>query len=97
MKMMSNGFGIARALITAAVLVICGSSSAFACDVCFGAKETAMIDGAKLGVIVLLLVTLAVQGGFLAFFIYLRKRAKRMADIDLDIEWSKLQGGASRA
>jgi hypothetical protein len=37
-----------------------------------------------------------VQGAFAAFFFYLRKRAKRIADIDLDTEWSQLQGGASR-
>jgi hypothetical protein len=55
-----------------------------------------MIDGAKLGILALLAVTLAVQGAFVAFFLYLRKRAKRIAEIDLDIEWSKLQGGASR-
>ena len=56
-----------------------------------------MIDGTRLGILVLLAITLAVQGGFVGFFLYLRKRAKRIADIDLDTEWSKLQGGASRA
>ena len=87
---------ISQALTTAAAVVIGGSSSVFACPVCFGAAETGMIDGAKLGILALLAVTLAVQGAFVAFFLYLRKRAKRVADIDLDIEWSKLQGGASR-
>lgn len=72
--------------------MIFGSSSVFACPVCFGAEETSMIDGTKLGILVLLAVTLAVQGGFAGFFLYLRKRAKRMADNDLDTEWSKLQG-----
>ena len=86
-----------RVLIMAAAGVIGGNSSAFACPVCFGAEETSMIDGAKLGILVLLAVTLAVQGGFLGFFLYLRKRAKRIADIDLDSEWSELQGGASRS
>ena len=83
------------ALITVA-LMIAGSSSAFACPVCFGAEETHLIDGAKLGILVLLGVTLVVQGAFLAFFLYLRKRAKQIADIDLENEWSELQGGASR-
>ena len=50
-----------------------------------------MIDGAKLGVLVMLAVTFAVQGAFLGFFLYLRKRAKRIADIELDSEWSELQ------
>jgi hypothetical protein len=80
-----------------AVLLIGGSSSAFACPVCFGAEETSMIDGAKLGILALLGVTLVVQGAFVGFFLYLRKRAKQMADIDLDIEWSELQGGRSRS
>jgi hypothetical protein len=89
-------FGMARTLTIAVAIVIGGSSSVFACPVCFGAAETSMIDGAKLGILALLAVTLAVQGAFVAFFIYLRQRAKRIADIDLDTEWSELQGGASR-
>jgi len=86
--------GITRALVTAAVITIGSSSSVFACPVCFGAEETAMIDGSKLGVAVLLAVTLSVQGAFAGFFFYLRKRAKRIADIDLDTEWSELQGAS---
>ena len=78
-------------LATAALVVVGGSSTVFACPVCFGAEETSIIDGARLGVAVLLAVTLSVQGGFVAFFLYLRKRAKRNADIELDNEWSKLQ------
>jgi len=62
--------------------------------VCFGAEETSMINGTRLGILVLLGITLAVQGGFLAFFLYLRRRAQRIADIDLENEWSELQGGA---
>jgi hypothetical protein len=61
---------------------------------CFGAKESGLIDGAKLGVLALLLVLLAVQGAFVAFFIYLRNRAKQTADIDLDVEWLELQRGS---
>ena len=62
-----------------------------ACTACFGAQETSMIDGAKLGVLVMLFITLAVQGAFVGFFFYLRTRAKRIADIELDTEWSELQ------
>ena len=78
-------------LMMAAAIVIGGSSSAFACPVCFGALETGMIDGAKLGVLVLLAITLAVQGAFLGFFLYLRKHAKRNAEVELDAEWLALQ------
>ncbi len=80
-----------RTIMTAAAVLL-GSSSLLACPVCFGAEETPMIDGAKLGVLVMLAVTLAVQGGFVGFFLYLRKRAKRIADVELDAEWSELQG-----
>ena len=77
-------------------VMILGSSSVFACPVCFGAEETSMINASRLGILVLLLVTFAVQGAFVGFFLYLRKRAKLIADIDLDNEWSELQGGATR-
>ena len=40
----------------------------------------------------MLAITLAVQGAFVGFFFYLRKRAKRIAEIELDTEWSQLQG-----
>ena len=62
-----------------------------ACSVCFGAAESPLIDATKLGVLVLLGVLLTVQGAFVAFFLYLRNRAKRIADIELDTEWAELQ------
>jgi hypothetical protein len=67
---------------------------ALACPVCFGAAEAPLIDGARLGVVVLLAILLLVQGGFVSFFLYLRKRAKRIAEIDLETEWSDLQRGS---
>ena len=63
----------------------------FACPMCFGADDSPLIDGAKLGVLVMVGITLAVQGAFVAFFLYLRRRAKRIADLDLDTEWAELQ------
>jgi hypothetical protein len=78
-------------LMTAALVMIGGGSSVLACPMCFGAEETSMVGGTKLGVLVMLAVTLAVQGGFVAFFLYLRKRAKRFAEDELETEWSELQ------
>jgi len=78
----------------AVTVMIGGSSRLLACPNCFGAEETSMIEGTKLGILAMLLVTFAVQGGFLGFFLYLRKRAKRIADVELDNEWSELQGGS---
>ena len=77
---------------TVVAVLIFGSSSVFACPVCFGAEETSIIGATQIGMLVLLAITLAVQGGFVAFFLYLRKRAKLVADADLDNEWSELQG-----
>jgi len=88
--------GMPRILATAAAVVLGGRASVFACPVCFGAAETSIIEGTRLGILALLVVLLAVQGAFVAFFLYLRQRAKRIADSDLDTEWLELQGGASR-
>jgi heme/copper-type cytochrome/quinol oxidase subunit 2 len=85
-----------RMVATTALLVAGGGASVFACPLCFGAEETALVDGTKLGILVMLAVTLTVQGSFVAFFLYLRRRAKRNADVELDTEWSELQG-ASRS
>ena len=81
-----------QACVTAVAVILGGGSTLLACPVCFGAEETSMIDGAKLGVLVMLAVLFVVQGGFVGFFLYLRRRAKRIADIELDMEWSELQG-----
>ena len=62
-----------------------------ACTMCFAAEETSMVDGTKLGILVMLGILLAVQGAFVAFFLYLRRHAKRAAEIELDAEWSELQ------
>jgi len=94
MKTKPIRLGITRVLTTAVAMVIGGSSSVFACPVCFGlldAQDSSMIDGTRLGILVLLAITLAVQGSFVGFFLYLRRRAKHIADVELDSEWSELQ------
>jgi len=74
-----------------AVMISAGGVTVFACPVCFGAEETTLISGTKLGILVMIGVTLAVQGAFLAFFLYLRKHAKDNADVELETEWAELQ------
>jgi hypothetical protein len=84
--------GQARQIFMTVMFVLVGGSAPLlACPVCFGAEETALIDGAKLGILVMLGITFAVQGAFVGFFLYLRKRARHIADVELDSEWSKLQ------
>ena len=79
-----------RLLMTAAVILGSGSS-VLACPLCFGAEETTMVNATRIGVLVMLGVLFAVQAAFVGFFVYLRRRAKRIADIELDDEWSELQ------
>jgi hypothetical protein len=81
-------------ITTVAAVLIGSSGTAFACPVCFGAEEHSMIDGTRLGIAVLLAITLAMQGAFVGFFLYLRRHAKRNADAELDLEWLDLQRGS---
>ena len=83
-----------RILTTLALVILAARETLFACPHCFGAEETSLIDGAKLGIVVMLGITFSVQGAFVGFFLYLRRRAKRLADIELDAEWSELQRGS---
>jgi len=87
---------VARARKAMVVLAALGlwlalHGEAWACSSCYGAADGPMIDAARLGIWLLLGVTVCVQGGFAAFFIHLRRRASRMADQALDEEWSRLQ------
>ena len=83
-----------RLIVTTVAVLIVGSSSVLACPQCFGAQETSLVDGARLGVAVLVVITLVVQGGFAGFFLYLYRRAKRVAELELEDEWLELQRGS---
>lgn len=62
-----------------AMLWLIGGGEARACGSCYGLADGPMIDAARLGIWVMLATTVIVQGGFAAFFIYLRRRASRAA------------------
>jgi hypothetical protein len=83
--------GVFKRAFTAFVVVLAGSETLLACPHCVGAEETSLVDSTRLGVLVMLGITLAVQGAFVGFFFYLRKRARRIADVELEAEWSELQ------
>lgn len=91
--MVSHSQPLSRVLSTALIMMV-GSSSVLACPMCFGAEETSMVGGTKLGILALIAVTLTVQGAFVGFFLYLRKRAKSTADTELETEWLELQRGS---
>lgn len=50
------------------------------CPSCFGQAQGPLIDAARLGIWLLLAVTLCLQGAFAAFFLYLRRRAASAAE-----------------
>ena len=83
----------ARTLVTAAVLWLLAHEAAHACNTCYGNAEGAMIDGARMGVVLLVAVTLSVQVGFVAFFFHLRRRARQAEGDLLNTEWTDLQRG----
>jgi hypothetical protein len=87
-------------LVSAAAWTVAALSAApaAACEVCFGAARNSgspLVTGARLGVFLLLGVTVAVLGGFVSFFLYLRQRARRAELEGIDSEWTQLQRSAS--
>ncbi len=75
-----------RRVAVALLLVALSSGVAGACPVCFGEAEGPMIDAARLGTWLLLGVVMAVQGGFVAFFLHLRRQARKATETS---EWSR--------
>jgi len=82
---------VRRPLLLGAVLLLASGHPALACPSCFGQAEGPLVDAARLGIWLLLAVTLGLQGAFVAFFLYLRRQAARSADQAIDGEWSRLQ------
>ena len=85
----------ARTLLALAVAWLAAVDAAQACEVCYGKASGGMIDGARMGVFLLLAVTILVQGGFVWFFLHLRRRARRAAQDSLGLEWADLQRGSN--
>jgi len=54
---------------------------AAACPVCFGAADGAMLEGSNMGILALLLVTLAMLAAFGAFFRTLARREARASEV----------------
>jgi hypothetical protein len=60
-------------------LIIAAPRAALACPVCFGNSDAPMAIATNTGIIAMLVVVGGVLGGFASFFIYLVRRAKRVA------------------
>jgi hypothetical protein len=54
--------------------------AALACPVCFGNNDSPMAIATNMGIIAMLVVVAGVLGGFATFFIYLMRRARRIAE-----------------
>lgn len=81
----------AGALLAAIVLVLASTPAAWACQSCFGAEDSPLVDGARSGALALVVVVFAVQAAFVGFFVYLWRRARRISSMELDSEWSDFQ------
>lgn len=55
------------------------ATSALACAVCYGASDAPMARGMNWGIFSLLAVVAGVLGGIVTFFVYLIRRAARLA------------------
>lgn len=51
----------------------------FACPVCFGQSDSPLASAINMGVIMMLGVVAVMLGSFATFFIYLNRRARRLA------------------
>lgn len=69
------------------------AAPAVACSVCYGsaANPSPLITSARLGVFLLLGITVAVLGGFARFFLYLSRRARQAEADTIASEWAQLQ------
>jgi hypothetical protein len=66
-----------KALLTLGVLA--APRAALACPVCFGDANSPLTIATNMGIIAMLVVVAGMIGAFATFFIYLNRRAKRVA------------------
>lgn len=83
--------GRPAAAATAALAWAASAGTAWGCPVCYGAAEGGIVDGARLGIWLLLGVTVLVQAAFVTFFVTLWRRARRSGREAIDAEWRDLQ------
>ena len=84
-KLLSRAAGAVAVGVAALAL----SPAARACQSCFGAEDSPLVDGARSGAWALIAVIGAVQFGFVAFFLHLRKRARIVAAMEASSPWAQ--------
>jgi hypothetical protein len=62
-----------------------------ACAVCFGNSDSQLVKGMHAGVFVLLLVVIAVLGGFVALFVHIARRSAAAAHESSSAEPERLK------
>jgi hypothetical protein len=67
-----------KTLFTVALLA--APRAALACPVCFGDANSPLTIATNMGIIAMLVVVAGMIGAFATFFIYLNRRAKRVAE-----------------
>jgi len=61
------------------ITILAAPRAALACPVCFGASDSPLASAINMGVIMMLGVVAVMLGSFGAFFIYLNRRARQLA------------------
>jgi hypothetical protein len=60
-------------------LMLAAPRAALACPVCFGNSDSPLAIATNMGIIAMLVVVAGMIGAFATFFIYLNRRARRVA------------------
>jgi hypothetical protein len=66
-------------VLACACLLLATPRAALACPVCFGNSDSPLAIATNMGIIAMLVVVAGMIGAFATFFIYLNRRAKRVA------------------
>jgi hypothetical protein len=66
-------------VVVCACLLLAAPRAALACPVCFGNSDSPLALATNMGIIAMLVVVAGMIGAFATFFIYLNRRAKRVA------------------
>lgn len=74
-----------RTTLLLLVISILAAPEVVACPVCYGASDSPMADGVNAAILFLLGVTGTVLSGFVALFLYLRRRAKLTLNGSFDV------------